>query len=63
MLNGFKLNPDTTLIFHFVLHKTLTWWYLVVLVYNVIDVGHIHGEDDNSRQVWVPKKYIQRIKS
>ena len=63
MLNGLKLNPDTTLIFHFVLHKTLTWWYLVVLVYNVIDVGHIHGEDDNSRHVWVPKKYIQRIKS
>ena len=37
-------------------------WLLVVLIY-VIDVGHIHGEDDNSKQVWVPKKCVQRIKS
>ena len=33
-----------------------------MLIYNV-DVGHIHGEDDNSRQVWVPKKCVQIIKS
>ena len=34
-----------------------------MLIYKVIDVGHIHGEDDNRRQVWVPKKCVQRIKS
>ena len=38
-------------------------WLLVVLIYNFVDVGHIHGEDDNSRQVWVPKMCVQRIKS
>ena len=37
-------------------------WLLVVLIYNVIDVGHIHSEDDNSRQVWGPTNF-QRIKS
>ena len=35
---------------------------LVVLIY-VIDVGHIHCEDENSRQVWMQKKCVQRIKS
>ena len=29
----------------------------------VIDLGHIHCKDDNSRQVWVPKKCVQRTKS
>ena len=38
-------------------------WFLVVLINNVIDVGHIHGEDDYSEQVLVPKKCVQRIKS
>ena len=31
-------------------------WFLVVLINNVIDVGHIHGEDDYSEKLWVPKK-------
>ena len=34
-----------------------------MFIYNVIDVGHIHGEDHNSRQAWIPKKCVQRIKS
>ena len=38
-------------------------WLLVVLIYNVFDVGHIQNEDNNSRQVWVPKKCVPRIKN
>ena len=34
-----------------------------MLIYNVFDVGHIHGEDNNSRQVGGPKKCVSRIKS
>ena len=37
-------------------------WLLAVLIYNVIDVRHIHGEDDNSRPLWVPQKCVQKIK-
>ena len=34
-----------------------------MFICNVIDVGHIHGEDDNSRQVWVPKNVSKESKS